>query len=169
MPPSAGAPPVHLPPGRRPGPSSRSSSRPAGRRAPRLFASRVDEPRSRRASDVLLLVVATLGLGLVSVTTDPPAGFERALLSLVASLPSGLDGLWQLFVDGFTLVAVGVLVAAAVRRRWALLRDLVLAAVAAVAIAVVVGAARSRARGRPSGRRCAHRTVGLVPAAAAQR
>ena len=98
----------------------------------------MDEPRSRRASDVLLLAVATLGLGLVSVTTDPPAGFERALLSLVASLPSGLDGLWQLFVDGFTLVAVGVLAATLVRRRWALGRDLVLAALAAVAIAVVV-------------------------------
>ncbi len=109
----------------------------APRRAPRLFAARVDEPRSRRASDVLLLAAATLALGLAGVAATPPAGVERTVLSFVAGLPSGLGGLWWLFIDGFTLAAVGLMVAAVARRRWALVRDLVLAGLLAVALAVV--------------------------------
>ena len=88
----------------------------------------------------------------------------------MASLPSGLDGLWQLFVDAFTLVAVGVLVVAAVvRRRWALVRDLVLAAVVGRGLAVVVARVVRGLLAAAGLVPAQHQPVGLVPGAAASR
>ena len=99
----------------------------------------VDEPRARRATDVIMLVAATVGLGSFSLAAVPPAGFERAIVAFVDNLPGGLHGLWQLLVDLLTLVTTGLVVAAVVRRRWALVRDIVFAALVALALALVVG------------------------------
>src|SRR4029077_15534054 len=64
---------------------------------------------------------------------------ERALISFLTSFPDFLDGLWQALSDLMLVAAIFVLVASAVRRRGALLRDLLLAAVVGAVIALVIG------------------------------
>jgi uncharacterized membrane protein YbhN (UPF0104 family) len=106
----------------------------------RLFASTVEEPRSRRATDVILLVSAGAGLALIGAIGEPPAGFERAVLRLVGSVPDGLSGLWLLFLDLVAVLAAGLALGAVVRRRWGLVRDLI------VALGLSVGASLAVAR-----------------------
>ncbi len=105
----------------------------------RVFAGAVDEPRARRATDVLLLVAATIGLLVLSVAAVPTPGFARALATYLASWPGVLDALWQVIADMLIVVAVVILVTAAARRRWPLVRDLVLAIAAAVVVSLLVG------------------------------
>ncbi len=129
---------------RRPGRSTFSRVRRLGASAVtlngiRLFAGTVDDPRARRASDVIQLVVSAFFLAILAVIAIPPTTIERALITFVASFPDFLDGLWQVLSDLFFVAAVFVLVASAVRRRWALVRDLVLAVVVAGATALVIG------------------------------
>lgn len=106
-------------------------------RGPRLFATPVDEPRARRATDAILLVAGALGLALLSWVSSPPAGFERALTDLVAAVPSFLGGLWRLFVGVLGVLSAVLVVAALVRGRLTLARDQVVAAVVALGTAAV--------------------------------
>ena len=109
------------------------------RRRRRWFASAADEPRARRATDVLRLLGAVIGLVFSCVLAEPPTGFERALRSLVAAVPRGLDGLWELALDGLALLALAVIASALISRRLAVLRDVVLAALVAGGISVLIG------------------------------
>lgn len=111
---------------------------PVPRRRARLFSSGIDEPRARRATDVILLVAALVGLGLLTLVAVPQAGYERALTTLARAVPGAFDSLWRLLIDLLGLAVLGVFVATIVRRRFALLRDLVLAAVVAFLIGLVV-------------------------------
>ena len=119
------------------GPVEQASPPPTRRRA-RLFSSGVDEPRARRATDVILVVAAAVALGLLSLVAVPQAGYERALISFARAVPGVFDSLWRLLIDVLALAVVIVLVATIVRRRFSLLRDLVLAAVVAFVLAVIV-------------------------------
>jgi len=125
------------PPAAASGPA-RSSADAVGsaRRGYRLFASPIDEPRARRATDVVLAAVSVLGLALLGWVNTPPASFERALIDLFEALPDFFDGLWQLLYDSFALWALVLLITALARRRFALARDLALASVAAVAVSL---------------------------------
>lgn len=105
----------------------------------RLFAGPVDDPRARRASDVIQLVISSFFLAILAVIAIPPTTIERALITFVAASPDFLDGLWQVLADLFFVAAVFLLVASAVRRRLALVRDLLLAALVAGALALVIG------------------------------
>jgi len=105
----------------------------------RLFAGPVDDPRARRASDVIQLVLSAFFLAILAVISIPPTTIERALITFLASFPDFLDGLWQTLSDLMIVAAIFVLVASAVRRRGALVRDLLLAAVVAGIVAIVVG------------------------------
>ncbi len=105
----------------------------------RLFAGPVDEPRARRASDLIELALSAFFLAILAAISIPPTTIERALITFLASFPDFLDGLWQALSDLMIVAAVFVLVASAVRRRGALLRDLVLAAVVAAVVALVIG------------------------------
>ena len=105
----------------------------------RLFAGPVDDPRARRASDAIELVLSAFFLAILAVISIPPTTIERALITFLASFPDFLDGLWQALSDLMLVAAIFVLVASAVRRRGALLRDLLLAAVVAAVIALVIG------------------------------
>jgi uncharacterized membrane protein YbhN (UPF0104 family) len=111
------------PGGTAPGPPIRARVR-ASRR---LFASAEGEPRHRRATDVILLLSSLGGLVLLGALADPPAGIERSVMDFVAAIPNGFRGLWALMIALPALLAVIVIVAAVVRRRWSLLRDLILA------------------------------------------
>ena len=105
----------------------------------RLFAGPVDDPRARRASDVIQLVLSTFFLVILAVIAVPPTTLERALVTFLGSFPDFLDGLWQALSDLLILAAIFVLVASAVRRRLALVRDLMLAVLVAFGVALVLG------------------------------
>jgi uncharacterized membrane protein YbhN (UPF0104 family) len=104
------------------------------RRGPRLFAASVDEPRARRASDVILLVSTAVGLALMTAATEPLPGFVSSVSRFVATWPDFLDALWQFFVDLLVILAVLLAAVAFLRRRTAVGRDLVLSVVVAAAI-----------------------------------
>ena len=82
--------------------------------------------------------MAVLALVLLSLTAVPPAGYERALVTLARAVPSLFDSLWRLMIDLLALVVLGVVVAVVVRRRWSLLLDLLLAVVIALGVSLVV-------------------------------
>jgi uncharacterized membrane protein YbhN (UPF0104 family) len=109
------------------------------RRRLRLFATPADEPRARRATDVILLVGAVLALGAISLAAFPPPGFARAVVRFLASFPDFLDGAWQVLADLLVILAVVLVVAALVRRRGSIARDLLVAAVVAAIGWLLVG------------------------------
>jgi uncharacterized membrane protein YbhN (UPF0104 family)/tRNA A-37 threonylcarbamoyl transferase component Bud32 len=114
------------------------TSLPAGR-WPRLFAGPADEPRSRRASDVILLLGSLAGLAVLGVVAAPPAGIVRAFMAFVARIPASFDALWRLQIALPAVYAGLVVVGTVLRRRWAVLRDLVLAVVIALGVALTIG------------------------------
>jgi uncharacterized protein (TIRG00374 family) len=104
----------------------------------RVFASPVDEPRARRATDVVLVITSTIGLGVLCWIAAPPSSFEQALIDFIDAFPTFIDGVWQLLFDLLAAWAIGLVVAAAVRRRLPLVRDQVLSAALAFAVALVL-------------------------------
>jgi glycosyltransferase 2 family protein len=101
------------------------------RRGVRLFHSLGDQPRARRATDVILLVTSVSALLFVGFVADPEPGFSRAVTAFLTSLPPGLIGTWQVLVDLPLVWAGVVLIAAVLRRRFQIARDMLLAAAAA--------------------------------------
>ena len=109
------------------------------RRGLRLFASTGDLPRARRATDVVLLTLSTIGIVLVALIAVPEPGFSRAVSDFLLSLPTALTGMWQVFGDLPALWALVVLVAAFSRGRAKVGRDMVLAIVVGVVLWLVLG------------------------------
>jgi uncharacterized membrane protein YbhN (UPF0104 family) len=105
----------------------------------RIFATTADEPRSRRASDVTLLATTTIVLAATTAAASPVPGFVRSLDRFARAVPDFLDAVWQVAADGAMVLAVGLVVVALVRRRLAVARDLVLAAVVAGIAWLLVG------------------------------
>jgi uncharacterized membrane protein YbhN (UPF0104 family) len=97
------------------------------RRGVRLFTSIDDQPRARRATDVILLAVSFVGIVLVGVAALPEPGYSRAIARFLTALPNALDGMWQLFADLPVLWALAVLIAAFGRGRTKIGRDMLLA------------------------------------------
>jgi len=104
-----------------------------------MFASDEREPRHRRATDIILLLSSLGGLVLLGAVADPPAGIERSVMAFVAAIPSGFRGFWALLIFLPVLLAVIVIVSAVARRRWSLLRDLVLAGVLSLGGSLLLG------------------------------
>ncbi len=105
----------------------------------RLFAAREEQPRSRRATDVVEAVAAAVGICLIALVALPESSVERAVVELISTFPAGLDVLWQLLIAALILTAVAVCVAAALRRRLPLLRDVGLALLLAVGVSLLAG------------------------------
>ena len=112
---------------------------PLERRGPRLFATPADEPRARRATDLLLLAGAAIGSAVVGAFATPPPAFARAVSRFLAAFPAFFDGVWELVIDSFALLAIVFVVAAAIRRRWSIVRDIALAICVAVFVWLAVG------------------------------
>ena len=102
------------------------------KRGLRLFAQADDQPRARRATDVILLGLSCLLLFSVALLADPDPGFSNAVGDFFAALPHTLDGLWQAFADLPVAWAAVVLAGALIRRRRSVARDMLLAVVVAV-------------------------------------
>ena len=104
----------------------------------RAFATSADAPRTRRASDVVALIGASLALVAISATAVPSPGFARSVGRLLATVPGFFDGVWQVLADLPLLFALLLLVGAILRRRAAIARDLVAVALVAAAGWVVL-------------------------------
>ncbi len=86
------------------------------RRGFRVYAAPRDEPRARRATDVLLLAVGLLGLWLLTAAY-PPSDFEKSFESFLANFPGWLDPIWGVCYDLLWLWAMLLVAAAAIGRR----------------------------------------------------
>lgn len=104
----------------------------------RLFSSDRHRPRSRRATDVLLVVGSAVGVGVCVTAADPPTAFESALTELAASVPDVLDVVWKLCAGLQLFWALLLVVLTAVRLRFGVLRDLVIAMIGAGTLAVTI-------------------------------
>lgn len=106
--------------------------------SPRLFVAVTDEPRSRRAGDLIILVLSLAGLAFLSVAAVPSPRFELTISRIVNLLPAGLRGFWEMVVALAGLLAVGIALGALIRRRWTLIRDLAVGVLTAVGTAGLV-------------------------------
>jgi glycosyltransferase 2 family protein len=97
------------------------------RRGTRLFTNVGDQPRARRATDVLLLTTSLVGIVMIGLIAVPEPGYSRAIGDFMAALPDALIGTWQLLADLPILWGLIVLGAALVRRRGKVARDMLLA------------------------------------------
>jgi undecaprenyl-diphosphatase len=92
----------------------------------------VAEGRLRRTpSDLVRLVLATALVALAVAGTAHVTALEASIVGVVASLPSGLEPAWKVCGAMAPLVAVGLLVAALVAKRFSLLLSQLLAAAVA--------------------------------------
>lgn len=110
---------------------------PAPLRGPRVFATATDQPRMRRATDVITLVTSVIALAIITGFASPQPGFARALADLLASLPPMVTSVWQVGADLLVVTALVLLVTCAAGRRWAVARDLVVSATVALVVTVV--------------------------------
>jgi uncharacterized membrane protein YbhN (UPF0104 family)/tRNA A-37 threonylcarbamoyl transferase component Bud32 len=105
----------------------------------RFYSSSPGQPRSRRASDTLLLMPSVIGL-VAMVLAFPVASSSTPLGAFLNSAPSFLDPVWAFFFDLLTLWALILLLSAFVRRR----RIVVLQTLASLVLAVVLAFVVSR-------------------------
>jgi glycosyltransferase 2 family protein len=101
-----------------------------------VFSAPPGQPRARRATDVLLLVPALLGLALV-VALYPPSRFERSLTAFLDSFPGWLAPVWELAYDLTALGAVALIVLAVVARRGTIVLQVLASVVVAAALATI--------------------------------
>ncbi len=113
----------------------------------RLYASPAGQPRFRRATDVLILAPALIGLALL-IVAYPPSALELSLEAFLASFPGWLDPLWGFLFDLLWLWAIALLLLAALSRRLAVVLEALGAALLAIAVAFT--AARLAAGDWPS-------------------
>ncbi|WP_426571025.1 flippase-like domain-containing protein [Aquihabitans sp. McL0605] len=104
----------------------------------RLYSSVRHRPRARRATDVLLLVSAALGIAALVSSAEPPTQFEQALIDLANSLPSFLDVVWDVLAGALLIWAGLLLVLSLARWRIDISRDLVLSSLTAAIVATAV-------------------------------
>ena len=105
----------------------------------RFFAGPVEEPRARRAGDVLLAAGTIAGLLVLGWVSQPPTAVEQAVIDLLATLPGFLEAVWQLLYDVLVLWALVLVVVALARQRASLARDQLSGSLVALAVGVVVG------------------------------
>jgi uncharacterized protein (TIRG00374 family) len=101
----------------------------------RFFAAPAGQPRARRGTDVVLLLVAVLGL-VLAIAAYPPSSLERSLETFLAALPGWLDPVWGFLSDLLWLWAVVLVAVALVRRRLVVVAQAAAALVLAALLAL---------------------------------
>ena len=104
----------------------------------RLYSSTRSGPRARRATDVLLIILASGGIAGLVTAAEPPSAFEQALVDLAHSLPSFLDVVWEVLAGLLLAWALFLVVLSVLRLRLDLARDLLLSSVGATLLATGV-------------------------------
>jgi uncharacterized protein (TIRG00374 family) len=114
-----------------------SPERGEGKRS-RLFISSPDQPRLRRAGDVVSLVV---GLVLLILNASFAAEFtqlEESIVGVVSALPTWAHEIFAVSYALAALFAIWLVVAAVVNRRWDILGYLILSVVLAMVVGLVL-------------------------------
>jgi uncharacterized membrane protein YbhN (UPF0104 family) len=102
----------------------------------RFFAVPPRAPRSRRPTDITMVIISALVFAvLVSRSDDPMRAFERSIIAVADAIPSFLDPLWRIVHDVQVLWAVLLVLVAVFRRQW----QLVLSTASALALVFAVG------------------------------
>jgi uncharacterized membrane protein YbhN (UPF0104 family) len=112
------------------------ASQPVQIRSVRMFVD-TEQPRARRATDVLVLAGSLVGLVAASGVAFPPPGFVRVVVVFLGSWPGFFRTFWQILADLLLLFALVVLVGAVAVRLRSVGRDLVLGLILAVAASLV--------------------------------
>ena len=86
------------------------------RRGIRPFAAPAGQARTRRATDLVVLVPALVGLT-IAIAAYPPSSLELSLVRFLAAIPSWLDPMWAFVADLIWLWAIVLAVVALVSRR----------------------------------------------------
>lgn len=97
-------------------------------RRPRLFLDQGNQGRSRRATDLVLLLSTVIGTSLLALAEVPQLGFSQSIELFFTNLPSSMHGVWQIFADLPFALAALVAISALLSRHLAVARDLLLAA-----------------------------------------
>jgi uncharacterized membrane protein YbhN (UPF0104 family) len=108
------------------------------RRGMRLFNSSGSQPRARRATDLIMLVLSMVGLVFAGLVAVPEPGISKAISQFLSSLPVSLGGTWQVMADLPLAWALVLLVAAFVGRRTEIGRDMLLSAITATVMWLLV-------------------------------
>ncbi len=104
-------------------------------RSLRLFSAAPSAARTRRPTDLVLLVLALVTMILTAWAVDPPGPLSRDISQFVSDAPDWLASVWQIFFDLLAFWVGILLVLALVRRHFVL----VLGALAAAVLALLVG------------------------------
>jgi uncharacterized membrane protein YbhN (UPF0104 family) len=102
----------------------------------RVYSSARDRPRFRRATDVVLVVAALVGLGLL-IAAYPPSELEQSFSAFLASFPGWLIPVWAFLDDLLWLWAIVLVVTALIARRPAVALDGIGSVLVAAALALL--------------------------------
>ncbi len=105
-----------------------------------LFASGRHEPRARRPTDIALVLAGLLTIVVACVLATVAADVEAAFAAAMADFPTFFDPLWLALVWAPPAWAIVIAVAAAVRGRFHLIRDMLAGVLVALSVAVTVAA-----------------------------
>jgi uncharacterized membrane protein YbhN (UPF0104 family)/tRNA A-37 threonylcarbamoyl transferase component Bud32 len=95
--------------------------------------------RNRRTIDSVFLLIAAIVIGLSAVIASSAPRQDRNVGQALTTVFGWAGALWRTAFFGVLVLAVVLVVAVLLRRRWDLLRDLVVAAVGVVGAAIVLG------------------------------
>jgi uncharacterized membrane protein YbhN (UPF0104 family)/tRNA A-37 threonylcarbamoyl transferase component Bud32 len=95
--------------------------------------------RNRRTIDSLFLLVAAIVIGLSAVIAASAPGQDRDLAHALTTVLGWAGALWRTAFFGVLALAIVLVVDVLLRRRWDLVRDLLVAASGVVGAAVVLG------------------------------
>ena len=102
-----------------------------------VWSSAPNEPRAQRPTDGILVILATIGLGIIVQARVGGGSTARALTSLLVGW-TFLHHVWWTVLVLTTVGAIALFVLALAARRWLLCRDLALGAVAAGLLMVLL-------------------------------
>ncbi len=114
----------------------------------KLFVTPKSSPRSRRPTDVVLLLLCLIGLLGVVKSSSPPSDFWSRLTDFATSWPGFFDVVWRAGLWLMSAWAAFLLLATLAARRLDLLRDAVLALAGSIIALIIIreatgGASRS--------------------------
>jgi uncharacterized membrane protein YbhN (UPF0104 family) len=105
----------------------------------RPFAAPRGQPRSRRATDVVVLVPSLLVLAYL-VAVYPPSALELSLIRVLDSLPHWLEPMWSFLAYLTGVWALAIFLATLVARRFSIAAQ----AIATLGVGIVVGVVAAR-------------------------
>ncbi len=94
--------------------------------------------RNRRTIDSVLLMAAAIVVGLSAATASSARGHDEDVAEALTTVLGWAGALWRAAFFGLLALAVVIVVDVLVRRRWALVRDLLVALVGVVGLASVL-------------------------------